>query len=143
MNRDYEQLFDHFELPQPPAGLLGRIINRIQTERNLLTAKRRLVIFSVGLIGSIAAFVPVFKMVYQGFAESGFMQFLSLLFSDTGVVLSYFGNFLSSLLETLPVTGLLAFSVVLLIFLESLKLLAKDLKIIFSPKFVSKQLLNH
>ena len=143
MNKDFEQLFDHFELPQPPAGLLERIINRIQTERNLLTVKRRLVIFSVGFIGSIAAFVPVFKMVYQGFAESGFMQFLSLLFSDTGVVLSYFGNFLSSLLEALPITGLLAFLTVLLIFLESLKLLAKNLKIIFSSKFVSKQLLSH
>lgn len=142
MDNNYEKLFSKIKPLDPPAGLLERIINRIQTERNLLTVKRRLVIFSVGFIGSIAAFVPVFKMVYQGFAESGFMQFLSLLFSDTGVVLTYFGNFVSSLLEALPVTGLLAFSVVLLIFLESLKLLSKDIKSIIASKFVSKQLLS-
>lgn len=143
MDDNYEKLFSRLKPLDPPAGLLERIINRIQTERNLLTVKRRLVIFSIGFIGSIAAFVPVFKMVYQGFAESGFMQFLSLLFSDTGVILTYFGNFLSSLLETLPVTGLLAFSVILLIFLESLKLLSKEVKSVIASKFMSKQLLSH
>lgn len=143
MDNNYEKLFSKIKSLGPPVGLLERIINRIQTERNLLTVKRRLFIFSVGFIGSIAAFVPVFKMVYQGFAESGFMQFLSLLFSDTGVVLSYLGSFLASLLETLPVMGLLAFLAVLLVFLESLKLLSRDIKSIIAPKFVSKQLISH
>ncbi len=125
----------------PPAGLLKRVIDYIQVERSLLTIRRRLIIFSVGFVGSLAAFVPAFKMLYQGFAESGFLTFLSLLFSDTQAVFSYLGSFLASLLETLPVTGLLIFSAVLLIFLESLKLLSRDIKSIVASKFASKRVL--
>jgi len=143
MDNNYEKLFSKIKPLDPPAGLLERIIRRIQAEQKLLTAKRRLVIFSIGVVGSIAAFVPALKMLHQGFAESGFLQFLSLLFSDTQAILSYLGSFLASLLETLPVTGLLVFLAVLLIFLESLKLLSKDIRLLVASKLASKRLLNH
>jgi len=130
MRKDYEKLFSHLKSPEPPDGLFEKIMLRLHKERQLLTLKRRLTIFSVGLIGSAVAFIPAFKMVQAGFIESGFMDFFSLLFSDTGIVMAYWQNFALSLLETLPVLSLMALLATVLVFLESLKLLARDIKIL-------------
>lgn len=138
MRKDYEKLFTHLKPLEPPEGLFEKITHHIREEQRLLTMKRRLVIFSIGIMGSLAAFIPVFKVVQTGFAESGFMQFFSLLFSDFGIVVSYWQNFAMSLLETLPITSLMMLLATVLVFLESLKLLIKDIKIIFT----SKQLIN-
>ena len=117
-----------------PEGILERIMVRIKAEQRFLTFKRRLAIFSVGLVGSGIAFVPVFRMVRVSFAESGFLQFFSLLFSDFGIVAAYWQSFTMSLLESLPVMSLAIFLAVILIFLESLRFLARDIKFVFSPK---------
>ncbi len=102
-------------------------MGRIHKEQRLLTIRRRVAFFSVGLIGSAAAIIPVSKILYAGLSESGFVEFFSLLFSDTGVVAAYWQSFAMSLLETIPVTGLIIFSITLLVFLESSKLLVKNL----------------
>ncbi len=117
-----------------PEGILERIMVRIHAEQRFLTFKRRLAIFSFGLIGSGIAFIPTFKMVQAGFAESGFLQFFSLFFSDFGIVAVYWQSFTMSLLETLPVMSLAIFLAVIFIFLESLRFLARDIKFIFSPR---------
>lgn len=101
---------------------------RIRREKKLLTIKRRIVIFSVIFIGSIIAFVPVFHSLEKSISESGFMQFLSLFFSDFKIVAIYWQSFALSLLETLPVLNLAIFLVVVLALLESVKFLAKDIK---------------
>ncbi len=116
-----------------PEGILDRIMARIKAEQRLLTVKRRLTIFSIGLIGSIAAFIPVFKMVQLEISNSGFLQFFSLLFSDFGTVAAYWQSFVLSLLETLPVMSVAALSAVVFVFLCSLRFLARDIKFILAP----------
>lgn len=106
-------------------------MNRIHREQRILVIKRRIAVFSIVLIGSIIAFFPVFNMLKSAFVESGFMQFLSLLFSDFEVVLSYWQSFALSLLESLPVLSLMAFLAVVLGFLESAKYLTKDIKYVY------------
>ncbi|MDD5043163.1 MAG: hypothetical protein PHD51_00640 [Patescibacteria group bacterium] len=139
MNENYEKLFTRLPSPEPPAGLFQRTLLRLEEERKLAAVKRRLALFSVGLLGSIVALVPVFKMVYAGFAESGFIKFLSLIISDTGIVAAYWQNFALSLLETLPAMSLILLLAVVLVFLELLKLSVKNLKFIF----VLKQLIHN
>ncbi len=135
MRKDYEKLFSHLKSPEPPDGLFEKIILRLRKEQKLISLKRRLIIFSIGLIGSAVAFISAFQAVQKGFTESGFIEFLSLLFSDAGVIMTYWQNFALSLLETFPTMSLVALLAIGLIFLESLKLLAKDIKIlIFLPK---------
>jgi ABC-type phosphate/phosphonate transport system permease subunit len=138
MHKNYEKLFAHLKPLEPPEGLFEKIVYCLREEQRFLNVKRRLVIFSIGLIGSVAAFIPVFKMVRTEFVESGFIQFFSLLFSDFGIVISYWQNFAMTLLETLPITSLILLLAVVLVFLESLKSLVKNIKIIFT----SKQLIN-
>lgn len=116
-----------------PEGIFGRIMARIHTEQRILTFKRRLAIFSVGLIGSGIAFVPAFRMVRLSLIGSGFLQFFSLLFSDFGTVAAYWQSFVMSLLETLPAMSLAVFLAVVFVFLESLRFLARDIKFVFIP----------
>lgn len=115
-------------LIEPPTGLFEKIMNRIHKEERLLTIKRRIVIFSIGLVGSLAGFVPAFRMAQAGFIESGFVQFISLIFSDFSVVITYWQSFVSVLLETFPIMSIIALLVILFVFLESLKHLTKNIK---------------
>lgn len=134
MDKNLGKISEKFNLVEPPAGLFDRIMCRIEKENKLLTLRRRIIIFSVSLIGSAIAFIPVFAYVRSGFIESGFFVFFSLIFSDTKIVLVYWQNFAQSLLETLPVMGLISFLAVVAVFLESLKMLVRDLKIFYNSK---------
>jgi len=131
MRKEYEKLFSHFTTIEPSEGLLDKIMERIKREKRLLAVKRRLVLFSLSLIASAVAFTPVFNLVQTDLSESGFLQFLSLAFSDFGIVVTYWQTFIMSLLETIPAISLAIFLGVVLTFLESLKLLARDIKIIY------------
>lgn len=133
MNKDYEKLFSQLETPEPAAGLFDKIIQRIRREQRLLVIKRRLVLFSVGTLGSVVAFIPVFRLVQSGLAESGFMEFFSLIFSDLGLVTAHWQNFVLALLESLPVMSVVMFLAVIFIFIESLKFLTRDIKVVFKP----------
>jgi ABC-type phosphate/phosphonate transport system permease subunit len=113
----------------PSPELFAKIMKRIRREERFLVL-RHAVIFSATLLVSGAAFVPVFKMLSSDFAQSGFFNFFSLVFSDFSVVISYWQNFALILLETLPVISLALFLAVLITFLQSLKSLTKDIKII-------------
>ncbi len=112
---------------------MNRIMARIKAEQRFLTVKRRVVIFSLGFIGSAAAFIPAFKMMYSNLMESGFLQFLSLLFSDLGTIAAYWRSFVMSLLETVPAFSLAVFLAVVFVFLESIRFLSRDIKFIFTP----------
>ncbi|MCX6744107.1 MAG: hypothetical protein NTX82_01125 [Candidatus Parcubacteria bacterium] len=129
-----------FDLIEPPAELMGKIINRIAEEHRLIPIKQRIFLFSVGLAGSVIGFFPAFKMLKSGFAESGFLQFFSLIFSDAGILLANWQNFVSSLLETLPVMSLVIFLAVIFLVLEFLKLLSRDIKTMFNKLNINMKL---
>jgi hypothetical protein len=114
---------------KPRPGLYKKIIKRIHREERFLVI-RHIVIFSVALLGSSVAFVPTIKMLLIDFEKSGFLNFFSLLFSDFSIVASYWKNFALILLETLPVLSIALFLTVLIIFLQSLKSLSRDIKIL-------------
>lgn len=131
MRKDLEKLFDFLHAPEAPEGLFGKIMERIRSEQRLLAVKRRLVVISLGFLASAGALIPVFNLVKTNLAESGFLQFLSLALSDFGVVINYWQTFAMSLLETIPAVSMAMFLGVVLAFLASLKLLARDVKIIY------------
>lgn len=128
MRQDFEKLFSYLKSPEPPAYLLKKIMAGIHEKSRLLSLKQRLVLFSLSLLGSLVAFVPALQTLRTALTESGFIQFLSLLFSDAETVIVYWQNFVYSLLETLPVMSLAIFLTIFFIFLGSLKLLTADLK---------------
>jgi len=115
--------------PEPPAYLLGKILKRIHKEERLLVL-RRVVLFSITFMCSVVAFFPVLNMLLSDFKQTGFLNFLSLGFSDFSVVATYWQSFTMVLLQTLPALSIALFLAILLVFLQSIKSLYKDIKII-------------
>jgi hypothetical protein len=108
MEDKYKKLLGSINLVEPPKGLENRIINSIKAEEK--RAKR----FKAWIFGSIslASFVLSLRaIVYlvESMKETGFGQYLSLLFSENGAALVYWKEITLSLAESLPVVGLVAF----------------------------------
>lgn len=113
---------------EPPIGLFEKIIERIEkAERRRKIQK--LVIFSITLIGSGLSFIPAYNMLQTDFEQSGFVYFFSLLFSDFQVVAASWQTFSVVLLEKLPALSLAVFFGLLIVFLESMKYIAKNIRI--------------
>lgn len=117
---------------EPPMGLFEKVMGRIHKEQRLFNIKRRIVIFSIGLVGSLITSFPAIKFLSSEFIATGFIQFSSLLFSDFAIVTTYWQSFILTLLETLPTIGIIAFLITAFIFLESLKHLTKDIRYVFA-----------
>jgi len=114
---------------EPPAGLLEKILFRIKKEQRFL-AIRQGIIFFVFLACSVVLFWPALIMLLSDISKSGFIYFFSLLFSDFSIVLTFWQSFIMTLLETLPAVSIAIFLAVVVIFLQSVKILAKDIKTI-------------
>lgn len=127
MLKDFEKLFARLDSLEMPAGLFEKIMNRIHKERRQ-RARCRFFIFSASLVMSLAAMVSAFATAKTAFAESGFLRFFSLLFSDFGVVASDWRNFGAVILETLPVASTVYIFAVLFWFLGSTRSLIKNIK---------------
>ena len=138
MRKDYEKLFTHLTPPEPPEGLLNKIMARIREEERLLSIKKRLILFSSVVLVSAGAFIPVINAFQAEFAQSGFSQLLSLMFSDFGSVIANWQDFGLTILESLPAMSIISFLATALVFLWSLKHLAQALKVIFGqPQLIN------
>jgi hypothetical protein len=133
MSDQWKKLFSSLQAPEPAAYLKEAILLRIRQER-LRQSKRRIWIWSVGLVASLALFGWGVKMMLTDINQTGFTEFLSLAYTDFGLVASYWQNYLLSLLETLPLTSLIIIVGTSLAILESLKLLWEDLELFIYRK---------
>jgi hypothetical protein len=121
---------------EPPKDLLEKIIKRIHKEERILVL-RKTILFSATLAVSMFALIPTFKILLSDFSQTGFINFSSLLFSDFYAVMSHWQSFAIVLLETLPIISLALFLAVILTFLQSLKSLSKNVKIIKSHHLIT------
>jgi len=121
---------------EPPKGLLEKILKRIHKEERILVL-RRIIIFSITLAASMLGFVPSLKILLSDFNQSGFLNFFSLIFSDFSSITTYWQSFVMILLETLPAVSLAIFLAVLLVFLQSVKSLTKNIKTIIDIRHLA------
>ena len=133
MDKNYEKLFSNLKSVELPDGLFAQTISRLELEKKRSAVRhRRIAIISLlGLVGSLIAFIPSIRLVWSEFSASSFMEFFALLFSDSGVVVAYWQNFATALLESLPFMGLIFLLATVVAFLESLRFLLRDIKFIF------------
>jgi hypothetical protein len=115
-----------------PQGLYEKVILRIEAEKQRQIARKQLgVVLMVFLSLSVAA-IPVWNAFWASIGQSGFGQYLSLIFSDSRVVISHWQDFGLSLLESLPVVNVAGFLAILLTFLLTLKFMFKYSKTVFT-----------
>jgi len=133
MRKDFEKLFSVLTPPEPSPELFGCVMKAIYDQQILARARRKFLVFSSLAAASIAGAVLAFIALWQSFAQSGAIQFISLIFSDTGAVLALFQDYMLSVWETLPVLDLAVFFAVMFVFLYSLKYLFTTAEIVFKP----------
>ena len=99
---NYKKLFSKLVVPEPPSGLAKAILLRIE--------KRERRIMIVKTMASATIFVASLWMIrvgyanlMGGFAQSGFLAFFSLLFSDFSLIASNLPDFLLSIIESFPI----------------------------------------
>ena len=123
MNKD----LNYFNNPTPPADLYEKIVFRVQREEVKSASIRSVFQGCITLASFVFAF-PIFINVLNGFSQSGFWQYFSLIFTDSAVVITHFQTFLTSLVESTPFYEITIFLVVLFIFLGSIKYVSENLR---------------
>jgi hypothetical protein len=137
MEKDSQNLFRHLKPATPPADLLDKILFRISNEQHMAMSvrlKARLFISSVVAITMIICFIPAWNWFHGDITQTGFSQFLSLLFSDLGSVLNYWQDFSLSLLESIPFFSFLGILAVTFLFLFAIQYALRDIKTFFSSR---------
>ncbi|GEM_PF-6662766 len=113
---------------EPPDHLLRTVILRLRLEESLIKARRAFAGFCGSLLASAVAIFFVGKLCVQGLIHSGFLPFVTLIFSDSGLIAQNWQAYGYALLEALPVTLLLLLLSVLLLFVYSLAHLSTEAK---------------
>jgi hypothetical protein len=131
--KKHRKLANFLASPEPPKDLLEKIMNQIHWEQERRIIKVRFTLFSVLLVTSLIALIPTFKMIQTSFAQSEFINFIQLAFTDTKAIINYFDSFIVAILESLPVMAIALFLFVIFVLLESIKYIAQYSKSLFSP----------
>jgi hypothetical protein len=111
---------------EPPADLLSRISLAIE-RRRCFYARVKAFSFSVVLVLSSALIFFMFGELARQLAQNGTLEIISLVFSDTLVILANWQAFALSILESLPVWPIVLVSAGALAALVSIKLILENL----------------
>lgn len=111
-----------------PAGLFDSVMSRITAERKAAKIKNKLIVFSAATVCSMIATIVMTVVTQADFSQSGFWQYFSLLFSDFGLMVDFWQNYIFSLLGAFPATSAILLLGSLLIFVESLATVIKNIK---------------
>jgi len=103
----YKKLLGSINIIEPPKGLEGRILARINMEEKRL-AKVRTWIFGGSSLASFGLSAWAIVYLVESIKQSGFWQYLSLAFSD-GTALAYSKELSLSLVESLPIVSTILF----------------------------------
>ena len=105
MGSNYERLFKVLQQDSMPTYLCERIYDAILQERDrnsILWERRRLILSSLTGASSFVGLVFALPALINAASATGFATFAGLFMSDGDVLMSHFGSFGTSLLETLP-----------------------------------------
>ncbi len=105
MRQDFEKLFSYLKTEEPSVHLFVNILNLVEENRRA-SARNRLILNAAALAVSFAAFIPAIYWLTVEISQSGFFQYLNLIFSDAGIISAYWQNFGLLLLESLPALSL-------------------------------------
>lgn len=138
MHQQLQTIFKQREKIEPPQDLIEAIFLRLVVETQRLKIKRKIFFASIFLLISFGLLIFALRWAWINFADSGFFKFFSLVFSDFSSVLSLGETYLYSLLEILPVDPLILSVMILLIFLEILRYLIKNLTLNSQINFLNR-----
>ena len=95
--------------------------------RNKLIARIKIWVFSSIGLASLLGLIPAFKVLSNDLMESGFYEYLSLIFSNSNSIASHWRELSLSLAESLPTASIALSLSLILIFFLSLKFTTKQI----------------
>jgi len=107
MTTSYHQLFKKTAPIQAPSGLSASIMQRIEVYE-VRRLRMRAGIQGALVFVALILCVPAFNYLGSTIAQTGFGEYLSLIFSDGGYVFANLKDFMLTLADTLPATGTIA-----------------------------------
>ena len=119
MGKNVETLLAVISRYDPSPSLYRNIIALIGEEQRA-TARSRFWSFAGASFVSFAFFIPALQNAFSSLAQSGFIHYSALIFSDTDVVLLSWKEFSLLLFESLPLVAILACLLTVFAFLWSL-----------------------
>jgi len=119
---------------KPRGELREKILFSINKEE-IRRAKTYFLISVTTTLVSIFGLIFSVRYMIQGFYQSSFGSFISLIFSDPSIVVSYWKELSISLLETLPILGITISLVAVYTLLASIRTLVKNTRGILIPSF--------
>ena len=126
--RMQEKLIKIFQKAEyEPESILASTVWSAIIARDRRIIRFKLWIFSFMGFASLVGLVPVFKILLNDLAQSGFYEYFSLIFSDGGSMLAYWKELFLSLAESLPVFSIISTLSLFFIFFLSLKYLTKQI----------------
>lgn len=136
MSGEDQKIAKMFPTVTAPAVLLVEIKKKI-AQAKIRRAYWRTGAFLIFLALSLyGAFLAV-TWIQTSIAGTGLTQYLSLLFSDFGMLSAYWSDFLMSIMETAPIVPLTLLLACAVIFLESIRYLVEDVPMIFRHHLIS------
>jgi len=127
MDKKLESIFKSIGELKSPDFLASKILARINDEQIKKATIRNIVFRFVGSFSFIALFPVIISLVSQ-LQNSGFWNYLSLLFTDTGTVALYWKQFSLSLIESLPLFGIITVAFLTLAVFISLRFINVNYK---------------
>jgi len=117
----------------PSPELFLKIMKRLRNEERVLAIKK-VVLFSIIFSSSAAGLFSVSKAMITELQTSGLVSFVSLLFSDFDVIKTYWQSFSLAILEAVPAMSIALCLVILLVILQSIKIIFKNVKTVSDIK---------
>ena len=105
---------------------VNRIWHMIIT-RDKYNARLKLWAFSFTGLVSLAGLTLTFRMLLNDLTQSGFSEYFSLIFSDSGLIISYWKELVFSLAESLPIMSTIFTLSLIFVFLLSLRYMMKQI----------------
>lgn len=121
------------EMRKPPENLRSLILSSIKAAE-YRRARLYLIISGITLSGSTVGLVFAIKYLVQSLYASEFYSYLTLIFSDTDVVLGFWKDIVFSLAESLPVLIIVGVLASTLMALASIRVITSNFKLALSPR---------
>lgn len=113
MDKYYKKITINKDIEVPP-DLFGKVMSRIEREKNSQALRRRFILAVASFLPFLFIALPAWRSFQINIIQSGFNEYLALLFYDFKIVLANWQDFSLSLLESLPVVSMVVALAVLL-----------------------------
>jgi len=130
MHKDYIQI-NSKNNPEVPSGLFDKIILAIKREKELRQGRRLLFIFAGLLFVSLGAIPFSWALLANEWEASGVFYFISVATSNLGIFAAFWQDFSISILESLPVVGILVFTINIALLLFAIRLFLYKKNLLF------------